>query len=315
MVHGAEGAARPNLALPRDRLDAALVEHARSRGAEVWERVLVRRVLVEDGVARGVLARDQREGERRVAARLVIGADGVRSRVARDLGLARPLRWPRRLGLVARYQDVPAPDHAAALYLGAGTYAGLTPLGGGLATVSLVTALGPGPRRAGGLEPLFEALVACFPALRERLRGAHRLERPRGIGPLGQRTARPYAPGALLVGDAAGFFDPLTGDGIYLALRGAELAAETADAALRAGDCSATRLAPYQQQRHAAFGAKARLAWLLQLFICWPPLAGYALRRLRTRGALAQALCAALGDYGPAEPVLRPGYLAALLRP
>jgi geranylgeranyl reductase family protein len=312
LEHAMHGMPHPNLVLPRQTVDAALLEHARVRGAEVRERTSVRHVRRDSD---GGLALDLADGGGEVRAHLVVGADGVRSVVARDLGLTRPLVWPRRLGLMARFRDAGGPHDRAAMYLGRGGYAGATPTGEGRLTVTLVTGLGPGPRRHAGLDGFVEALVARFPPLADRLTGAYQLGRARGVGPLGHRVAAPHAAGALLVGDAAGFFDPLTGDGIYLALRGAELASEVADAALRAGDCSTARLAAYTRRRAEVFGPKARLASLLQLFVRWPALAEYALRRLETRSGLAERLGAALGDYGPPGPALSPAYLAALLRP
>jgi flavin-dependent dehydrogenase len=314
LEHQLRGRPHPNLVLPRDAVDAALLAHARARGAEVREGTPVRRVTRADGEL--VLHAVRGEAIPSVIrARLVVGADGVRSVVARDLALSGTPLWPARLGLMVRYAYADCPHEWAELHLGRGAYAGCTPLGDGRVTVTLVAPLGPGPRRHGSLDGYVEALLSGFPSLRRRLAGASRLGRARGVGPLGHRARAAFAPNALLVGDAAGFFDPLTGDGIYLALRGAELAAAVADSALRSGDCSAARLAEYEQRRHAAFGPKARLARLVQVFAWWPALAEYTLRRLERRPASAEPLCAALGDYGPPARALSPPNLVALLRP
>ena len=120
---------------------------------------------------------------------------------------------------------------------------------------------------------------------------------------------------AYLVGDAASFLDPFTGEGITEALRGALLAAPVIDAALRTGDVSARSLAPYRHARRRAFSAKRRVCWLVQGFIASPPLLDYATGRLARRPHLAATLAAVLGDLAPPREALSPCFLARVLRP
>jgi menaquinone-9 beta-reductase len=314
LEHRDGSGARPSFALPRTQVDAALLNWARARGVEVRERQVARRILVNDRQGHVVDAVEAGR-ERAVRATLLIGADGVRSVVARDLGVSRPLSWPRRLGVVAHYQGLNGSLDRAELHLEHDAYCGVTPYSDDCATVSLVQPLGARPTRAGGLESLFDGLLLRFPSVASRLQTARRVDRPRGVGPLGQRVTAPFAAGALLVGDAAGFFDPLTGEGIFRALRGAELAAEHAHEALRRQDLSDRALAGYARRRRDVFAAKARLAWLMQAFARWPRLADYALRRLQARERVSEQLGGALGDFGSATRVLTPAYLAVLLRP
>jgi flavin-dependent dehydrogenase len=121
--------------------------------------------------------------------------------------------------------------------------------------------------------------------------------------------------GYLLVGDAAGFLDPFTGDGIYHALRGAQLAAPVASAALRAGDLTAGALAPYRVARRHAFAAKRQVCWIVQIFIHSPTLMDYATARLDRREELGETFAGVLGDLYPARRALSPLFLARLLRP
>src|SRR5438552_18338422 len=79
------------------------------------------------------------------------------------------------------------------------------------------------------------------------------------LGPLAYRVAPPRHGGVMLVGDAAGFYDPFTGEGIFAALRGAELAADTACAALARSACSAAAPAASGRTRPAAFRAQDRV--------------------------------------------------------
>ena len=114
----------------------------------------------------------------------------------------------------------------------------------------------------------------------------------------------------MLVGDAAGFIDPFTGEGIYRALRSARAAAEALAAGTDEG--AAQR---YRSARREAFAAKDALTWLVQGMLASPPLMGYALRRLASRPETADKLGSALGDCRPASDALSPLFLAQVLRP
>jgi flavin-dependent dehydrogenase len=130
-----------------------------------------------------------------------------------------------------------------------------------------------------------------------------------------RRARRVAGDGFLLVGDAASFLDPFTGEGIYEALRGATLLAPVASAALRANDVSARTLTPYRAARRRAFWAKRQVCWLVQGFIATPSLMDYATTRLDRRPTAALTLAGVLGDLYPAQRALSPVFLARLLRP
>ncbi|HEV2121893.1 MAG TPA: geranylgeranyl reductase, partial [Chloroflexota bacterium] len=147
------------------------------------------------------------------------------------------------------------------------------------------------------------------------LKNSQRATALRGVAPLASRVTRPSGDGFVLVGDAAGFLDPFTGEGVYRALRGAELASETIDEALRSGEVSARSLSRYDRRRRQEFAAKTALCWLIQGFLASPPLFAYALRRIDSRSAVRDRLGTVLGDYGPASETLTPKFLWELLRP
>src|SRR5207248_8745365 len=115
-------------------------------------------------------------------------------------------------------------------------------------------------------------------------------------------------PGYLLVGDAAGFFDPFTGEGVYRALRGAELAADAIEAGLR-GRRDGAVVDGYERARAAEFADKERVCLLVQLFLSSQRLFEYILARLSERPHVAGVLAGVLGDYRPARPALEPGFL------
>jgi flavin-dependent dehydrogenase len=304
----------PAIGLSRLRLDNLLLDRARAAGATVCESAHVRSLVREGGCVRGVVATID-GGRQTLRAPLTVGADGRHGIVARDLSLDAPLRWPRRTGLVAHYRDVSGLDRWGEMHVTRGGYAGLAPLEHGLVNVAYVTDSAAITDRAGPLEALFEQGLAGIPEIADKLAAAERVGGIRGVGPMAHRARRVAGDGFLLVGDAASFLDPFTGDGVYEALRGATLAAPIADAALRAGDISAGRLAPYRAARRRAFWARRQVAWLVQGFISSPVLMDYATARLDDRSSLAMSLAGVLSGLHPARHALSPLFLARLLRP
>ncbi|HKZ31304.1 MAG TPA: hypothetical protein VJ648_02990, partial [Vicinamibacteria bacterium] len=148
----------------------------------------------------------------------------------------------------------------------------------------------------------------------ERLERARLVEPPRAIGPLAVRSRAVAVEGAVLLGDAAGFYDPFTGEGVTLALRGAELvAAAAAEALARGGQAPLPRLARYERDRAAATRDKFRFNHRLQLAVRWPRAANAIARRLRRRPDLADRLVGIAGDFVPARSALGPGFLLELL--
>jgi geranylgeranyl reductase family protein len=302
------------LGLSRYRLDALLLDRARETGVQVREGAHVRDLVAAEGHVKGVVATIDGERET-LRARLIIGADGRHSVVARALDLETPLRWPRRTGLIAHYRGVTGLDRGGEMHVARHGYAGLAPLEDGLTNVAFVTDSAAVASRPGTLEEFFVAGLDRIPAVAALLTGAEQQGGIRGVGPMAHRALRLYGDGYLLVGDAAGFLDPFTGDGIYEAMRGALLAAPVADAALRKGDLSARSLAPYGAARERVFRAKRNVRWLVQGFISRPALLDYAAGRLLARPRVAATLTGVLGDLLPAEAALSPRFLAQLLRP
>jgi flavin-dependent dehydrogenase len=168
---------------------------------------------------------------------------------------------------------------------------------------------------AGDLEAFYRTnLRRRWPRLAERLEHARLLAPPRAVGPLALVCRRVVANGAVLLGDAAGFFDPFTGEGITLALRTAELAAAAIDAALaRTPSSPLPRLAAYERARAAATRDKFRFNRLLQLAVGSPMAANAIARRLARRPDLADQLVGIAGDFVPARSAFGLRFLLELL--
>ena len=334
--YGDETEARSGFSLSRPALDAALLEVARGRGVDVRSGVRVSGLLLgatsgRDGLpgVLGVVGQDvgqagkqfggQDAGPRgpgrplAIRARLVVGADGRHSMVARSLRLRRASPWAPRLGLVTHYRGVPWPWDHGQMHVGPRGYVGVAPSGDDLLSVGLVTRMPTG--RLGAPALALDRALADYPELAARLARGTRARPVQGVGPLACSVRACAGAGFLLVGDAAGFCDPFTGEGIHRALRGAELAAAAADHALRSSDGLA-RIGPeYAQARQSAFRAKERLTALVQLFVRAPSLMNYAVDRLKRRPELGTRLANALGDLAPARSVLDGRFVLGLLGP
>src|SRR5207247_6910278 len=103
------------------------------------------------------------DGPADVACQAMIGADGARSRVAQLVGVERPLRAPRRLGMVAHYEGIPELTDHGEMHVGPGWYVGLAPLPDGLLNVGMALPL-EGASRQPAAER-FEAAIAGIPAV------------------------------------------------------------------------------------------------------------------------------------------------------
>ncbi|MGZ8502331.1 MAG: NAD(P)/FAD-dependent oxidoreductase [Candidatus Limnocylindrales bacterium] len=320
LTYGDDGSlAAAAVGLDRAVLDPALLALAGSAGVEVRTGVTAGGITPADRtrspVRVSLLPQAGRATEE--SARVVVGADGIRSVVARSLGVARPARLASRVGLTVHLADPSAdrPRDARMRVLRDG-YVGIAPVPRGRVNVGIV--LGRSWRRAlaeAGAQRVLERIVAAIPATPDdpaEWRTGVRCEAIAGASPIGHRVTRRAGPGWYLVGDAAGFLDPFTGEGLHRALVSAELAAAAIDAEL-AGRRSAG--AGYERAMRDGFAAKDRVSWLVQAFLGRPALFEYAARRLADRAAVRETVGLVMGDLLPAERALEPRLLLALLAP
>ncbi|GAA5146714.1 NAD(P)/FAD-dependent oxidoreductase [Nocardioides marinquilinus] len=206
----ADFGAGPGRGVRRTALHDALAHAVREAGVTVEHRT-AREVRQDDA---GVTVDGERAGH-------LVAADGLHSPLRRALGLERAPRARRRHGLRRHYRLAPWTSYVE-VHWGAAAEAYVTPVADDLVGVAVLTS-----QRAG-----YDEHLAAFPALRERLAGAEPDGDVRGAGPLRQRTRARTAGRVLLVGDAAGYVDALTGEGVALGLAQARAAVD----AVAAGD-------------------------------------------------------------------------------
>jgi flavin-dependent dehydrogenase len=298
------------LAIQREIFDRVLVERARSLPIDVRERHRVVDLVVEGEQVVGVRLQDAAGQALEARARLVVGADGRASLVARRLGLLRPARL-RRLALVQDVVGLEALPDRGEIFVDPPDYAILNPVLPGTVNLSLVVPLDHAVPYRGRMEAFFRARLRQLAHLAPRLEGMRPAGRLMVMGPLAYRVAPPRHGGVLLAGDAAGFYDPFTGEGIFTALRSAELVAEAAHAALSRGDLSHRALAPYAAARRAAFRDKERLTRAIQFAIAGRRRANVVAHALARRPALLELLMGAIGDFVPPRALLRLRWLQA----
>jgi len=254
--------------ISRGSFDAALMMAAAGAGARIEEGVLVQAPIVDSSsqcpVVTGLTVAGRGGESLHLRSRIVIAADGRYSRVARALGLSRAAPWPRRWAIGAYFEGVSGMSGFGEMHVRSTHYMGIAPLAHGITNACVVT---PNP---GGKLPAecLATLLRRDPMLGERFADARMVTSPICLGPLAVDARAAGAPGLLLAGDAAGFVDPITGDGLRFALRGAELAAGQALRALESGfDDAHVKL--FEARRHE-FAAKWRFNRTMRWIVTYP---------------------------------------------
>jgi flavin-dependent dehydrogenase/SAM-dependent methyltransferase len=294
------------IAIERAVFDTLLLDHAAARGATVRTGVRVTDLLREGDAVAGVRVSGP-EGEMEVGARLVIGADGLRSIVLRRLGLVRRAPKLRKLALNAHVTGWAGKAGRGEVHVSKRGCVGVADVGGGRANVTVVAAGEETHAVGGDADGYFDRALEDY-----GFAGLTRVDAVLATGPFDFPVRRAVADGALLVGDAAGYYDPFTGQGIYRALHGARLAADAADAALRVGNVSAAALMPYERARRRAFAPGERMQRVVEAFVARPTWLAAVADRFTRRPALGDAMIRITGDVVPVRALLRPGLVAGL---
>jgi flavin-dependent dehydrogenase len=301
------------LGLARRVLDAVLLAAARDAGATVLEGVAAHQLLrAGDGAVAGVHARDGEGAAREFRARAVAGADGLGSIVARRAGLHAQGRV-RRIAFVAHVAGVEQLSTTTELHVACDGYVGINDLGGGIANVALVIPAAAALPARGDVDRFFRQRIGAIPGVRDRVDPDRIVREVMVTGPFDAMCRRSTTNGALLVGDAADFFDPFTGEGICTALRGAELAAEVLDEALdHGGPITDRRLSGYRAARRRAFLGKWIVERLIGYGMLAPALFDRAVARLERRG-MADTLIGVTGNFVSPWKVVNPVFLAKMV--
>ncbi len=244
----------PAIAPRRSVLDTILAEAARGAGAEVREGFTVQSLICEDGRIAGIVGRDRSGAETIERARLVVGADGRHSFVARQVGAAKYNERPvRAITYFAYYRDWQSGAMETYVQDGIGTYAFPTNWGlaclGGYWPAAMLDEVRADPEGA------IARAFAANPLVAERFSRARRVERVQGSTGTAACYRESVGPGWALVGDAAYLKDPILASGIADAFRDADYTADAILAGYATGGAIEEHLAQHEERRRRATAA------------------------------------------------------------
>jgi 2-polyprenyl-6-methoxyphenol hydroxylase-like FAD-dependent oxidoreductase len=284
------------LALPRPALDWSFLDLAREAGATI--HMGSRAVRIEH---RGVGWRATFANEETINARILVGADGRKSFTARVLGLALPAPRSRAAIHVDCASQQPAPPFGQMHVFDDGTYVGLNPITPDRVNFSIVC--DPDSLRGINVVEFINDHIARSPHLSGLLQPLSPNAKPGSTFPTSARVRSAATHDAALVGDASGYTDPLTGEGIYGALWTAEALVESITCGW--SDLPAA-LANYAELRRQQQRAKTALCELFQVFIRRPWLANSVHWLLSRRQEIADSFIGIVGNsYSPARGFTR----------
>lgn len=251
--------------VPRLHFDVLIQQYAVESGAE-FRQAQVTEPIVEDGRVVGVRARSNGAIED-IRAKVVIGADGITSVIARRLRPDRLEDRHRAVALRLYIDDIDERPHQLEYYLYRRIlpgYAWIFPIGEGRANLGLGMRLDKFRETDRSLEEML-AIFLDMPPINKRFRNGGRLHNI-SVGQLnlGSQDIQRAFDGALLVGDAAGLINPLTGGGIHNGLVSAVLAADIIHEALAEEDVSLTRLWKFDQLCRDSLRSDMRRAYFAQ---------------------------------------------------
>jgi flavin-dependent dehydrogenase len=232
-------------------LDTILVEAAAQAGVELRQEFLVQELLWEDGRVVGIRGQAKMGGSVTERARIVIGADGRHSLVAKAVAAPSYDKQPTlTCGYYSYWAGVPL--QGGEIYRRGKRLMGLWPTNDHLTLIYMAWPAAEFPTFRADVEGSYMATVDLVPALAERVRQGQRAERISGSGEMANYYRKPSGPGWALVGDAGYLKDPISAYGISDAFRDAELLTAALDDGFTGRQPLEAALSHYEQQRNAA---------------------------------------------------------------
>ena len=292
---------RGSASLPRAVFDERLLSAALGAGARLCRGSFLRAKAVHQRMV--VTYRDEHGTEAQTVTRVLVGADGAWSAVARDARLAGQRRSSGPWAVGGELHGEAAGEELS-MYIGSDAYYARNPLGPVTVNTMLVA---PTPPRADAAD----AIAARVSDGRLHFDAA-RMQKMVAIGPLRYRAERVAKGRVLLTGDAAELLDPFTGQGVATSLA-LSLPAAAAILALLRGEPEALVGRRYAAAWRSIIAPRRALTRLIHAFIHLPWLRGRALRALRRDGGAARAIVAAVSGDWPRGGALAPVAVLRLL--
>ncbi|MCH8312923.1 MAG: NAD(P)/FAD-dependent oxidoreductase [Nitrospinae bacterium] len=308
------GTARPmtSLSLPRFVFDRLLMQRVEQAGVTVKEGHKVTDFIVEEGKIAGVRGRDDSKTPFEFRASVVVDAGGRNCVSLRRFDLKKKSRSSSKIALAAHWTTPHPLKKYCTMHISHPGYTGIAPTGENQVNVVLVVDK-KSLQGENDLHDFYVRTVLQNPLRRNLLDKAQVAEKVRSVDSLAFSVRPPQIGGLVLVGDASGFIDPFTGEGIYLSLRSAQIAGEVIDASFKKNDFSREALAVYEHARKKEFNKKFLLSKIFQRLIYNPPLCNRVIQILADHPDQAATLVGVIGDYIPAEKVVSLRFLGRLL--
>jgi menaquinone-9 beta-reductase len=295
------------LAIERSIFDAVLLHAAQSAGVRVLYNARVTDVVRASGLVRGVTASVDGAAVT-IHADLSVGADGLRSIVARRLDAY--ARAPRlRKASFTMHFDMQRSSDLGEMRLSDDACLGIAPVSAITPRHNMTLVLKRGSYdKHGGVREIVRAGLARFGIIMDDAARGEILT----SGPFDWPVRHVAFAGGALVGDAAGYYDPFTGQGIYQALAGAERLAQFAVASLRDRRTADFANCGYAEALRQITSPARRVQRMIEFVCARPRLSNYAFARLGRDQVLASALVGVTGDLAPPNSVFSPRMLLRL---
>ncbi|MFQ6673296.1 MAG: NAD(P)/FAD-dependent oxidoreductase [Fidelibacterota bacterium] len=301
----------------REIFDNFLFQKARRAADSCLEEFSVREIVLEDGQVRGIRG-SEKDGDEMIEyrGRMVIGADGFRSVVARKTGLYEhdPQHWV--VALRGYYKNVKGLSHQIELHYIDEVIPGyfwIFPLETGYANVGIGMLHEYIKRKKVNLKEALQNAINS-PAFRERFSESQLVGEPVGWNlPVGSKHRKIHGNGFMLLGDAAGLIDPFTGEGIGNAMYSARVAVEAACEACQSEDYSEAFLARYDERLWKAIGGELKLSTRLQQIGRLQFLLNFVIGKAARNEEVRNAIGAMITNELPREKLTSPMFYLKLL--
>ena len=307
------GQSMSSLSVLRTVLDKLLLDRAREKGVRIMEGFKVTNFIFDQGQVTGVEGWDEEKVSFRFNSRVVVDAGGRNAVSLRKLNLIKKDSGNGKIALAAHWSGVNLPQNYCFMHISPPGYTGISSVGKEMANVVLVVDRGL-IKGVSDKKEFYAQAVLKNRSRAKLLKNGVVAQKVRAVDSLAYSVRPPECGGLVLVGDAMGFIDPFTGEGIYLSLRSSQIAAGVIDDAFGNNDFSRNHLSVYERNRAKEFNKKFLLSRILQGFIYNRALCGWLVGTLSADPSLAETLVGVIGDYIPADRVVTPGYLFKLLK-
>lgn len=300
----------------RKNYDAFMFDQPKKVATKTIEKFSVSDLLIEKDRVCGVRGKDRDGNEKIFKGKIVLGADGYKSIVARKSGLYDhdPNHWV--VALRCYYKDVKDLTDQIELHYVDEVIPGyfwIFPLEEGYANIGIGMLHKYIKKQNIDLNKALNDTINS-PYFKDRFQGAEPMEKPVGWNlPVGSKRRKSYGNGFMLLGDAAGLIDPFTGEGIGNALYSAKFAVETSKKAIDANDFSETFLSKYENELWKVIGNELKVSTKLQKIGKYRFLLNLVIKKAARNAEVSNIIAGMLANEVPRKRLANPLFYLRIL--